>query len=118
MALLTLFALGIVKFDLPYNYEEAIKHPEEDKWIEAMKTELNDLRIRGVNELVPPGVRNDPIPCLWVFYRNTNNKGDMLRCITRLVANVFKQKFGIDFLEIFAPVVCSTTVRIIFALVT
>ena len=118
IALLTRYALGISDTNLPDSYIEAMDHPEKDKWIEAMRTELDELKRRQVLELTkaPKGVKT--IPCRWVFDRKKNSIGDILLNRARLVAKGFLQRYGVHFIEVFSPVVKYTTVRIVFAIAT
>ena len=118
IALLTRYALGISDSNLPDNYKEAIQHPEKDKWVEAMRKELEDLKRRNVLEITtaPKGIKT--IPCRWVYDRKRNSIGDILRHRARLVAKGFMQRYGIHFIEVFCPVVKYTTVRLVFAIAT
>ena len=118
IALLTRMALGITDSDLSDTYKQALQHCEKSEWLTAAATEMDDLKRRGVIELVPPPENAKALPCRWVFDRKRDNAGNILRHRARVVAKGFKQKFGINFVEIFAPVVRYTTVRIVFAMVT
>lgn len=52
-------------------------------------------------------VERKPVRCKWVY------KGANFR--TRLVAVGFNQKYGLDYAEVFAPVIKQTTLRILLA---
>ena len=55
------------------------------------------------------------VNCKWVFKQkiDVNNK---IRYRARLVARMFNQQSGMDFSDIFSPVVRHSTLRILFAL--
>lgn len=57
-----------------------------------------------------------PIGCKWVFKVKLHADGSLERCKARLVAKGFNQKFGIDYLETFFPVVKMQIVRCIISL--
>ncbi|KAF7761980.1 hypothetical protein Agabi119p4_9972 [Agaricus bisporus var. burnettii] len=86
---------------------------EKKCWLDACLEELKALKKCGVYELVdlPKGRR--AIKNCWVF----NQKGDG-RLQARLVANGFSQVKGIDFDELFSPVVRYKTARLLFGVAT
>ncbi|KAJ8475068.1 hypothetical protein ONZ45_g15738 [Pleurotus djamor] len=86
--------------------------PDQRKpWIEACKEELKSLRARNVYSLVKLPKGRKAIKCRWVFDIKSDGRKK-----ARLVAKGFSQREGIDFNEIFSPVVRYETFRMILAL--
>ena len=56
------------------------------------------------------------LPCKWVFKKKFTSPNATPKYKARLVAKGFKQEYGIDFEEIFSPVVKMTTLRVMLAL--
>ena len=100
----------------PGSYKEAMASPESALWQIAMDTEhasLIDLNVWEECEL-PPG--RDAIGCRWVYKCKIGSDGSVVRYKARLVAKGFSQREGLDYGEVFAPVVKFTTLRTILAL--
>ncbi|GJY76725.1 retrovirus-related pol polyprotein from transposon TNT 1-94 [Tanacetum coccineum] len=83
---------------------------------EAMQEEIKALHKNKTWELVPlPGGRKS-IRNKWVYKIKGNNDDQVERYHVRLVVKGYVQKEGIDFNEIFSPVVRMTTVRVVLAM--
>lgn len=100
----------------PATYTEAMKSPEADLWIEAINSEFQALATHDVWELtpLPPGRR--AIGSKWVFKTKFNADGTTARHKARLVAKGYNQRYGIDYDEVFAPVVKYVSLRLILAI--
>ncbi|KAL2253784.1 UNVERIFIED_CONTAM: Retrovirus-related Pol polyprotein from transposon TNT 1-94 [Sesamum indicum] len=94
----------------PSSVEEALK---SDKWLKAMNEEMKSLKDNKTWILVPKPKNASIVDCKWLFKIKQENP---IKYKARLVAKGFTQKEGIDYNEIFSPVVKYTTVRIILAL--
>ena len=57
------------------------------------------------------------LPCKWVFKRKLNADGSIERYKARLVLKGFRQRYGIDYDAVFAPIVRMSTVRLFFSVV-
>jgi hypothetical protein len=60
---------------------------------------------------------NNIIGCKWIYKSKRKQDGGLDRYNVRLVAKGFKQKFGIDYEDIFGPVVKVVTIRTILSIV-
>lgn len=101
----------------PTTVEEALAAPDAAHWRQAMNEEIASLHANKtwILEDVPEGVK--PLPVKWVFKIKRDAQGNIERYKARLVAKGFKQREGVDFNEVFAPVSKHTTLRTLLAIV-
>jgi len=86
------------------------------QWMTAMHEEMEALHKNKTWELVTLPQGRKPIGNKWVYKIKRNNDDQVERYRARLVVKGYAQKEGIDFNEIFSPVVRLTTVRIVLAM--
>ena len=100
----------------PESYIEAMQHNSRREWEKSMQEEMDSLQQNQTWDLVklPKGKR--ALQNKWV-YRLKEEEGGKRRHKARLVAKGFAQKQGIDFNEIFSPVVKMNSIRTILSLV-
>ena len=112
------YTLSIVHDDVPSIYKEAIRSPEVERWKEAMDEELLSLQKNKTWKLTQLPKCKKAIGCKWVYAKKDGfpNK-DGIRYKARLVAKGYAQKEGIDYNEVFSPVVKHSSIRILLALV-
>ena len=112
------YALPIIEAEIPTNFEEAVNSEEESKWHDAMDDEMLSLDKNKTWELVelPRGIR--AIGCRWVYAKKDEaDDKRLVRFKARLIAKGYAQNEGIDYNEIFSPVVKHSSIRILLALV-
>jgi hypothetical protein len=80
-----------------------------------MHEELENFEMNQVWELVDPPSGCKPIATMWVWKNREGEKGEVVRNKSKLVAQGFSQKEGIDYEETFAPVACLESIRIFLA---
>ncbi|KAL0445339.1 UNVERIFIED_CONTAM: Retrovirus-related Pol polyprotein from transposon RE1 [Sesamum latifolium] len=70
---------------------------DSDKWLEAMKSEMDSMGSNQVWTLVDPpkGVR--PVGCKWVYKRKLGADGEVTAFKARLVAKGYTQRPGNDY---------------------
>ena len=75
--------------------------------------------VHEVNEvwtLVDPPEGVKPIGCKWVFKRKRGADGKVETYKACLVANGYRQRYGIDYDEIFSPMTMLKSIRIMLAI--
>ncbi|GJZ10749.1 putative ribonuclease H-like domain-containing protein, partial [Tanacetum coccineum] len=90
----------------------ALKDPS---WIEAMQEELLQFKLQEVWTLVDLPNRKRAIGTKWVFRNKKDERGIMIRNKARLVAQGYTQEEGIDYDEVFAPVVRIKAIKVFLA---
>jgi hypothetical protein len=80
-----------------------------------MHEELENFERNQVWELVDPPPGCKPIGTKWVWKNKEGEKGEVVRNKSRLVAQGFSQKEGIDYEETFAPIARLEAIRILLA---
>ena len=107
-----------VEDDESFTFKQAIKDKDRESWLVAMEEEMQSLHKNKTWEVVPLPVGKTAIGCKWVYKRKEDHtKSCGIRYKSRLVAKGFAQKEGVDYNEIFSPVVKHTSIRVLLSLV-
>ena len=96
--------------DEPTTYHEAMMSPVYEKWLQALKSEMQSMYDNQVWNLVDPP-EGAVIGCKWVH----KIKHDMT-FKSKLIAKGFKQTHGIDYDETFSSVFMHKSIRILLAI--
>ena len=99
-------------------YKKAMLCDDKLKWEKAMHLEMDLLHKNATWDLVPLPKGKHALPCKWVYKLKVTPTDARPKYKARLVAKGFKQEKGVDFDEIFSPVVKMTTLRCVLALAT
>lgn len=83
-----------------------------------MNEEFDNLTKMRTWDLVDRPEGRQPIRVKWVYDMKTDSRDEVERYRARLVAMCFFKQEGIDFFEVFGPVVKYTTVRLFFSVTT
>jgi len=100
----------------PQTYEESLQDGNSSKWELAMKDAMDSLLKNKTWELTTLPKRKKALQNKWV-YRVKTEHDENKRFKARLVVKGFQQKKGVDYSEIFSPVVKLTTIRIVLGIV-
>nr|KYP41493.1 Retrovirus-related Pol polyprotein from transposon TNT 1-94 [Cajanus cajan] len=95
------------------SFEEAVR---DRKWKVAIDEEIKAIERNETWDLVefPKGYR--PIGVKWVYKKKMNAQGEIERYKACLVAKGYRQKVGIDYDEVFAPIARMETIRLLLSL--
>jgi hypothetical protein len=96
----------------PQTWREAMGRDDNKLWLAAATDEYNSLLSNGTYELVRRSRSMKILPCRWVF---RVKPGGIYKA--RLVVKGFMQQHGVDYTEIYAPVVRLEVLRFLFVLV-
>ncbi|GKB49078.1 putative ribonuclease H-like domain-containing protein [Tanacetum coccineum] len=96
----------------PKKISEAL---EDESWVDAMQEELLQFKIQKVWILVDLPFGKKAIGTKWVYRNKKDERGVVIRNKARLVAQGHRQEEGIDYDEVFAPVVRIEAIRIFLA---
>jgi hypothetical protein len=93
-----------------FSYHEAMRHPDREKWIEAMEKEIKELEEHGVWVEVPmSSAKNSKlVPCTWVFKIKRGPDGTIKKYKARIcLRGDLMDSVG----NVFAPVAHQATIR-------
>lgn len=100
----------------PTSYRQAERSPDWLEWRKAMDEELESLKENEVWDVVPRPANRKIVDSKWVYKIKTDANGNIDRYKARLVARGFTQQPGVDYDEIFSPVVRFDSMRLLLAI--
>ncbi|QHO13807.1 Retrovirus-related Pol polyprotein [Arachis hypogaea] len=100
----------------PKSYQEAMSDEHKKDWLKAMQEEMKSLHENHTFELVKLPKGKGAFKNKWVFKLKADENISRPRYKARLVMKGFEQKKGIDFEEIFSPVVKMSSIRVVLGL--
>ncbi|POM81882.1 Integrase catalytic core protein [Phytophthora palmivora] len=105
----------------PTSVQEALSSEHGVEWKRAMDTEYASLMENQTWDLVPrpSSTKNKPVnilTSLWILVLKRNEKGIIERHKARLAIKRYPQKYGLDYLETYSPVVRIESVRLVLLL--
>ncbi|KAK4383429.1 Copia protein [Sesamum angolense] len=87
----------------PKTYGEATSDIDLEKWVEAIKFELESMSSNKVWNLVDPPKGVKPVGCKWVYKRKFRVDREVSTFKARLVAKGYTQRLGANFEEPIRP---------------
>ena len=102
----------------PSTYQAALKSQDKNQWLAAMQEEMKSLAANDTWQLVEKPKNQKIVGSKWIFKKKEGIPGkEEPRFKARLVAKGFTQREGIDYNEVFSPVVKHRSIRTILAIV-
>nr|KAJ0199071.1 hypothetical protein LSAT_V11C600308400 [Lactuca sativa] len=100
----------------PTTFDEAMASRDVHFWKEANRDEIDSIMHKNTLVLsdLPPGCK--ALGCKWILKRKMKVDGTIDKYKARLVIQGFRQKEGIDYFDIYAPVARISTIRLLLAL--
>ena len=103
----------VLSSEEPLSYTEAA---HEEVWRRAMREEMLAIDRSNTWELEIPPPNCKPIGLKWIFKLKKNPQGEVIKHKARLVVKDYSQRKGIDYEEVYVPVVRFETIQILIAL--
>ena len=97
----------------PLSYSEVA---QEEVWRHDMREEMLAIDRNNTWELEVPPPNCRPIGLKWIFKLKKNPQGEVIKHKARLVVKGYSEINGIDYEEVFAPVVRFETIQVLIAL--
>jgi ATP-binding cassette subfamily B (MDR/TAP) protein 1 len=94
-----------------------MKATDAASWRLAMESEMNSIRANETWDLVELPRNRKALPCKWVFQLKQVSDSSGPKYKARIVAKVFRHEHGVDFDEVFSPVVKMATLRFVLGIV-
>ena len=102
----------------PTSYSEAISCDNSSRWMIAMQEEIESLHKNGTWDLVKLPKSKKAVRCKWVYKRKEGTPGvEEARYKVRLVAKGYSQTPGVDFTDVFSPIVKHSSIRALLGIV-
>ena len=103
-------------FHQPVSFAAAMRSPQVTQWMAAMDEEKQAFFDNVTWEVVDLNPTWNLLSSKWVFKIKRDEHGHISRYRARLVARVFLQREGVDYGDIFSPVVRYSTLKMLLAL--
>ncbi|MGZ5510499.1 MAG: reverse transcriptase domain-containing protein [Nitrososphaeraceae archaeon] len=100
----------------PQSYKKAIQSSESEQWKNACNEEYKSLIDNNTWTLVPRPSDRIVIPGRWVFAYKYDADSKPIKYKARFVAKGFKQIYGLDYDEVFAPVVRFKSIKMLLSI--
>ncbi|KAG8472490.1 hypothetical protein CXB51_034176 [Gossypium anomalum] len=102
----------------PSNYSEAISCEDSEKWMFAMQEEMKSLHKNRTWDLMKLPKGKKVVRCKWVFKKKEGTPGvEEPRYKARFVTKGYIQIPGVDFTDVFSPVVKHSSIRALLGIV-
>ena len=96
----------------PQSFLEAKSHEDSSNWLRAMQDEMDSLQKNKTYELVELLEGRKALKNKWVYKFKRDNSGKLVKYKAQLVVKDFRQKKGVDFIEILSLIMKITSIRV------
>ncbi|KAL0413247.1 UNVERIFIED_CONTAM: Copia protein [Sesamum radiatum] len=96
-------------------YGEAMSDIDSDKWLEAIKPEMDSMGSNQVWTIVDPPKSLKFVGCKWVYKRKLGADGEVTTFKARLIAKRYTQRPRVYFEETYSPVAMTKSIRFLLA---
>jgi len=101
----------------PQSYEEAMADSHKAEWVKAMQEEIKSLHENHTYDLVELPKGRKALKNKWMCRLTNEENNPRPTYKAHLVVKGFNQKKGVDFEEIFSPVVKMSSIQVVLSLV-
>ena len=103
--------------DEPATYKKAMRSKDKRRWVSAMEEEMASLNKNKTWTLVKKPADQKLVGCKWIYkIKKGVSEAELARYKARLVAKGFTQREGVDFNEVFSPVVKHSSIRVLLSI--
>lgn len=100
----------------PIDVKSALSRADGHLWQKAMQEEYHALTKNSTWEVVNLPADRRAIDCKWIFKTKCDSTGNIVRHKARLVIKGCAQRKGVDYNEIYSPVVRYSSIRMLLAI--
>lgn len=100
----------------PECFDDVLKSEQKEQWFRAMQDEMESLYDNHTFDLVKLPKGKKALKNRWVYRLKQEEHSSNPRYKARLVVKGFNQRKGVDFSEIFSPVVKMSSIRVVLGL--
>ena len=97
-------------------YMDVLQRSDSEKWLEAMKSKMESMKINSIWTLVDPPEGVKPIRYTWIFKRKRGAYGKVETYKAHLVVKGYRQRYGIDYDETFSPIAMLKSIQIMLVI--
>ena len=103
--------------DMVHNtYDDAMRSPCADNWQEAVDSEVVSLIKNGTWRVVKRPMNRKVQTCAFIFRKKYTGINSQVKYKARLVAHGYRQLYGTDYWETYAPVSSSRAIRVLLSI--
>mmetsp|Transcript_14864 Transcript_14864/g.25335 ORF Transcript_14864/g.25335 Transcript_14864/m.25335 type:complete len:1270 (-) Transcript_14864:150-3959(-) len=99
---------------IPKTYSQAMESNDKSLWIKSMKEEFDSILEHDVLEKAKLPNNKKLVDTKWVYDLKKDHEGNIIRYKSRLVAKGYSQIEGVDYNQVFSPVIRPESIRLLF----